>query len=96
MGLIAWIKGFLQKAWVKALLALAAKKLKEILIKVGEDAMTKIKTKIIEVGQSSMTGPEKAKAVAKYIKELVPGLADSAINYLIESLVQQLKDQKAI
>jgi galactose-1-phosphate uridylyltransferase len=90
------IVAFFQKAWVKVLLKFVTDKLKEILIKVGEDAIGKIKDKIIAEAGTSKSGTEKLKAVVKYVKELVPTLPDAAINFLIESLVNQLKDAEEI
>lgn len=89
-----WVLNIFKSAWFKAFLMFAMGKLKEILEKVGKEAYDKIKAKAEELSSSSMTGAQKAKALADYIRSLVPGMADSAVNYLIETIVQELKDKQ--
>ena len=92
----SWFTSIFKSVWFKAFLMLATEKLKKILEQVGQEAYDKIRVKIIEISKSNLSNTEKAKAVAKYIKELVPVLADSAINYLLESMIQDLKSKKVI
>lgn len=89
-----WVLSIFKSAWFKAFLMFAVSKLKEILEKIGKEAYKKIKAKAKELSESTMTGPQKAKALADYIRSLVPGMADSAVNYLIETIVQELKDKQ--
>ena len=90
----SWFIGLFKTAWFKAFLMFAIDKLKAILEQIGKEAYAKIVAKAIELGASSLTGPQKAKALVTFIKDLVPGIADSMVNYLIEAIVQNLKDQK--
>jgi hypothetical protein len=70
--------------------------LKQIIMRVGQENYALIKQKITTVAQMNISGKEKAAIVLKYAQSLVPGIASSALNYLIESIVQELKDKKII
>ena len=86
-----------KSTWFKAFLMVAVDKLKQILEKIGPEAYAKIKAKIITVKDMNVPGTQKIKIVADYVRSLIPEkLSDSAINYLIESIVQDLQDKKAI
>ena len=96
MKIIEWIKGIVKSAWFKAVVVFAANKLKDVLVYIGKEVYEMIVVKIQEVSKLDISGKEKAEIVAKYIKKQSPGLGQSAINYLIESIVQDLKDKRVI
>lgn len=93
--LVKWFLGIFKSAWFKATLASVVDKLKDILLQVGQDALEKIKAKVAEVAVMNISSEKKAKIVFDYIKSLVPILSDSAVNYLLETLVQQHKSKDA-
>jgi len=91
-----WFLGLFKTAWFKAFLMFAVERLKKIFEQVGKEAYEKIRAKVIDVASLNISNTEKLKAVFKYVKELVPALSDSAVNYLIESIIQDLKNQRKI
>jgi hypothetical protein len=91
-----WFLGLFKTAWFKAFLMFAVDKLRNILEVIGQEAYEKIKAKIIEVSKMDITNKAKVDLVFKFIKSLVPVLSDSAVNYMIEAIVQELKDKKVI
>ena len=82
--------------WVKNVLNVIWDILKSILIQVGKEALGKIKAKIIEVNSQNISNEKKFQIVYDYAKSLIPNMKESALNLLIESLVNQLKSREEI
>lgn len=97
MWIFDWIKNIFKSDWMKAILAFVLDRIKEILSQVGKDALNHIKKKIIEVGSNTnYDNKKKFEIVFEYVKSMIPALRDSAINLLIETLVNQLKAEKKL
>jgi len=97
MSIFTWIKALLQDAWVKALINSILNALKRTVATVGKEALEKIVTKIKEAAtHPTMSNGDKFLTVLAYAKTLVPGISESALRFLIESLVQDLKSNGSI
>lgn len=82
--------------WLKNILAIVVSILKPVLTQVGKEAIDKIKQKIIAVASENTTNKDKFNKVVGFAKELLPTMKDSALNLLVESLVNILKTKGAI
>ena len=92
----SWLKNIVLPAWLKTILSAIWEVLKSIFLQVGKDAVDKIKAKIIEVSTMSVPNDQKFQLVFDYAKSLLPLMKESALNLLIEALVNQLKTAKTI
>jgi len=88
---MTWFAGLPQ--WTKDILKVVWEIIKNILLTVGKDTVGKITVKIVEVSKLSVNNDKKFQMVFEYAKSLLPGMKDSAINLLIESLYNKLKTQ---
>ena len=86
-----WLKSIFSSGWMKAILQFILSHLKTVLVQVGKEVYDRVKAKIVEVSGMQITNKEKFDLVFKYAKGLLPEIKDSALNLLIESLVNQLK-----
>ena len=82
--------------WLQEILTVLWEILKNLLTQVGEPLVQKLTTKIIEVSTMSVNNDKKFQLVYDYAKSLLPGMKDSAINLLIESIYNKLKVQKVV
>jgi len=82
--------------WVKELISAIVELLKAILTQVGKDAAEKLTAKIKEVSAMSISGDEKRALVIAYAKELLPAMGTSALNLLIESVYNKLKENREV
>ena len=84
-----WLKDFLTKLQTIVI---------QILTQIGQDLIEAIKYKIIEVSKEDISGEEKFEKVFDFVRgELkITHLKTSAINLLIEGLVNLLKNDKVI
>ena len=85
------IVAFFSQGWVKAIIKAITSILGDVLKQVGKEALEKIRAKILEVSATNMSNKQKFDTIFNFVKSLVPGLKDSAINLLIETLYNQLK-----
>ena len=90
----SWIVGIFKSEWFKDLLAFLMQRTADILSNIGQDAVTAIKAEMARVNTitPAISGAKKFSIVFKFAVALLPGIPESVINYLIESLVQEIKN----
>jgi hypothetical protein len=96
MSFLSWIKGIFSNPYVKILIDAALSALKKTLTNVSQNELTMIKNKIIMVSKLDISNQEKFQKVAEETYALLPNVGKSYLNLLIETIIRDLKDSKAI
>ena len=97
MSIWTWFTGVVQQTWFQNILNSIVRALKLTLSNVGQDALNKITAKIKEAAaHPTMSNTDKFLTVYAYAKSLVPFMGESALRFLIESLIQDLKSNDSI
>jgi len=90
------IKNFFKRPWMKSIIDFVGNKLKEVLGFIGKSVYNEIMSKIVEVNLEDISGEEKFKKVYTHAQDFVSDLPESTLNFLIETLVQDLKEKGKI
>ena len=93
-----WIKGIKTPTWLKAMLQVVQDILISIAKQIGREYLNQLRTKIIEVSKKDISTEQKFKEVFTYarVSLKLSDIKDSALNLLIESLVNSLKKDNII
>lgn len=92
-----WFKNLTAPQWLRQIIKTLNDLLISLALQIGKNAINKIKAKIIEVADNpKLTNEDKFKEVFDFTIELSPQLSERYINLLIESLVNQLKEDSVI
>lgn len=91
-----WIKGLKAPRWFVEILQQIQDILVQIAIQVGKDYLNQLQVKVLEVSKMDISNEKKFKLVFDFGKALLPSIKDSYLNLLIESIVNRLKENRAI
>src|SRR3990167_72087 len=89
-----FIKSIKSPKWYKILMREIQDIIIAIMIRVGKDYVSQLQSHILEVSKMDMSNEKKFRMVFNYGKELIPSIKDSALNLLIETLINRLKTNK--